>query len=372
MASLARLPRIPTPASASRTQGRANSRLAAATIGLVAVVTTIVLFGGPAGAGGAAPPPASSAQTLACPPHPSMLSPSGKRGPRFTMLLRVNKHENVQAFASRDAAAGGLGARIRAHDIFVVNTRYHGTTAEDARELVAMLRESFPCNRIITLNGFGADPNAPGYALALIDEPGVWGVMLDWEKRDWGAGRVTNGQMASWKRHPGRNLKRIGFWLAQLTVHASAVPGSGARRAGVMSVFSRRWNYGKVARALDGHNRRLGHRRGGIQGVMTQVACQRGGGKGMSGRAGHVLRQYGEENRKARNLALEISFSSDPAKRRALPVASVAPGTAAKCVRSGLKRGGGAFLFWASPESVSAMFEAKRVCVLRRVPRQGC
>ena len=60
-----------------------------------------------------------------------------------------------------------MGDRIRPQDIFVLNTRFTGSgsfpamTPSVAAGLAADLRATFPCNRIIALNGLSFDPPRP-------------------------------------------------------------------------------------------------------------------------------------------------------------------------------------------------------------------
>ena len=51
--------------------------------------------------------------------------------------------------------------------------------------------------------------------------------------------------------------------------------------------------------------------------------------------------------------------------KRHLPIRSVNEGRAASCLHAGLRAGGGAFLFWASPDSMRALFQNKRFRKLR-------
>ena len=88
----------------------------------------------------------------------------------------------------------------------------------------------------------------------------------------------------------------------------------------------------------------------------------------MRGIAKRPSRQYGKKNRKKRNLALQVSFSDRARAKRNLPIRSVNEGRAAKCIRRGLRAGGGAFLLWASPESMWDLFETRR---FTQAPRQG-
>ena len=317
-------------------------------------------------------PPDSEGQADGCPAALTHLSPKGGPGSRFTMLIRVNKPTTVNQYAAMQAATG----QLRTRDIFVVNTRFRGMSPKEAEEIVDRLRIAFPCNRVIALNGLGADPSQPGYAFSLISEPGLWAVMLDWERRDWGRARATNPSLSRWKRKFSRNLNRLRTQLGNLADNLDAA-GSGIGRVGAVPSYFGDWNYGRIARAVDHHNKRFGTRRGGVQVVATQASCkkQRGGDKEdrekarMKAVAKKLFRQYGKKRRKKRNLALQVSFSDSARAKRYLPIRSVNEGRAAKCIRRGLRSGGGAFLLWASPYSMADLFETRRFRKLRH--REG-
>ena len=70
-------------------------------------------------------PGPSRGQSDACQPAPDLLSPKGGAGGRFTMLIRVNKPRNVTAYAQLQSSYG----QLRTRDVFVVNTRFKGTSA---------------------------------------------------------------------------------------------------------------------------------------------------------------------------------------------------------------------------------------------------
>jgi hypothetical protein len=307
-------------------------------------------------------PGPSRGQGPACPGNPVTLSPKGGPGGRFTMLLRINKGSNVVDYEALQAAYG----QIRARDVFVVNTRWKGATPAGDRWIVSRLRDSFPCNRIIALNGLGADPRRPGYALSLTDSPHPWAVMLDWEQRDWGRARATNPWLSSWKRHFGRSIKRFGAIVTRVAGEVDAA-GGGIAKIGAIPSYYPDWHYGKIARALDARNRRFGHRRGGIQTVATQASCQKyhGGEKGMRHVAGRLLHQYHRAKRKRRNLAVQISFSDHARVKRHMPIRSVNEWRAARCLNRALRAGAGAVLFWASPGSMRALFQNRRFRKLR-------
>ena len=316
-------------------------------------------------------PPDSGGQADGCPPAPSHLSPKGNPGSRFTMLIRVNKPSTVNQYAAIQSQTG----QLRTRDVFVVNTRFRGSSPGEAREIVDRLRVAFPCNRIVALNGLGADPSRPGYAFSLVDEPGLWAVMLDWEQQDWRAARATDPSMSSWKRRFRRSLGRLNVRLALLADTLDAA-GSGIGRVGAVPTFFHDWHYGRIARAVDHHNKRFGSRRGGVQVVATQASCKKQRGSReerekarMKAVAKKLFRQYGKRRRKKRNLALQVSFSDTARSKRHLPIRSVNEGRAAKCIRRGLRAGGGAFLLWASPYSMDDLFETRRFRKLRH--RQG-
>jgi hypothetical protein len=291
-----------------------------------------------------------------------MLSPKGGPGARFTMLLRVNKPKNVEAYAELQSTYG----QLRTRDLFLVNTRFKGSNAEDQDEIVTRLREHFPCNRLIALNGLGADPERPGYAFSLIDSARPWAVMLDWERRDWGQARATNPRMSRWKRHFGRSVNRLGSWVGRVA-ESLATSGDGEGRVGAVPTFYHDWHYGRIARLLDRRNRRFGHRRGGVQAVATQASCvkRRGKLKGMRRTTRRLMREYRKVNRKKRNLAVQISFGDHGRAKRHRPIRAVNESRAASCLRAALAGGAGAVLFWASPESIWALAQTHRFRKLR-------
>ena len=310
-------------------------------------------------------PGSSGAERSGCPGNPVTLSPKGGAGGRFTMLLRINKGSNVVDYERLQSSYG----QIRTRDIFVVNTRWKGATPAGDRWILARLRDSFPCNRIILLNGLGADPRRPGYALSLTDSPQPWALMLDWEQRDWGRARATNPGLSRWKRKFGRSTKRLGATVSRVAGQMDTADG-GIAKIGAIPSYYPDWHYGKIARALDARNRRFGRRKGGIQAVATQAACQKfhGGEKGMRQVAGRLLHQYHQAKRKGRNLALQISFSDHARVKRHMPIRSVNEWRAARCLNEALGAGAGAVLFWASPGSMRALFQNHR---FRRLRHRG-
>jgi len=348
----------------------------------IAVATALALV-----SAAALTPGASPGQAPGCRP-PATLSAGGKSGAdRFTMLLRVNQLGNARAYA-RPAGDGGLRGRLRQQDVFLVNTRFPRTDPDEQTAIVDTLRGAFPCNRIFALNGLGANPGAPGYAFALAGNPQVSTVLVDWEKHDWNASRGSAPRRPRWSGRFGHSLKRARRILRRL----GSVAG---KRVGLAPDHLPRWRYGQLGRVVDAQNRRQQRRRKGFQSVQTQGACQHGGYRRTVRR---LLRQYKRANfrrhvrkrRKGRrvvrrivvkprrprldrrNLGLQISFSDTPNRRARMPILATSPGKASKCVQVGLKRGAGAFLFWASPRSMDALFATRRICRLRPPPSGGC
>jgi hypothetical protein len=310
-------------------------------------------------------PGPSPGRTSDCPPSPYLLGPRGGAGARFTMLIRINQPENVDDYARLQSTYG----QLRTRDIFVVNTRWKGSSPELQHEILGRLASSFPCNRVIALNGLGADPERPGYALSLVDSPRPWAVLLDWEPRDWGKARGTNHHLSRWKQRFGRSVNRLNSVVGRVTAGVSAA-GTGIAKVGTTAGYYGSWRYAKIARMLDRRNRRFGHRRGGVQVVGTQGSCmrRRAGQNGMRTTASRLFREYRRSHRKGRNLALQISFSDHGRNKRHVPIRSVNESRAASCVRAALAGGAGAILFWASPRSMWALAQTHH---FRRLRHRG-
>ena len=320
-----------------------------------------------------------------CPPTVKALSPAVKGFQRYTMLLRVNQLVNVADYANADPATGGFRRQLRARDIFVINTRFEKSDPEEWLAIANALRQSFPCNRIVALNGLHPDPSEPGYAYALTDFRALWGLWVDWESGDWNDARKQNTAMPPWtddfRPTRGRIFKRLG------SVGAASVArvGGAGRRTAVVPAFYGHWDYGLLARTVDRSNARRNGRRG-FQVVQSQSYCIPTQVSAFKRLTAHLLRQYRPPPRikrkrirgklrrvkvkvkprgMIRNLAMEISFSNTPDPSDSRPVASVPPGAAGKCTRVGLKRGNAAFLYWAHPGSIASLLSTPRMCALR-------
>ncbi len=326
----------------------------------------------------------SPALAASCPASPPALSPAGSPTTRFTMLIRVNKVENARTYASRDEAAGGLADRIRPQDLFLVNTRYGGSSPAEWSRIVGVLAAAFPCNRIVALNGLGGAADSPGYAYALRGNPRIWALLTDWERLDWAEAQLSNPYLGPWSGRFRRTDKRVRRWIGLLTS-----PGSPAR-AGVVPPLRSKWDYGQLARSISGPHRQIAPARRGLLSVQTQDTCAEAGARGMKAAVGGLLRQYKLANfsrtrrskgRRARyrrrkwmihpgNLSVQVSFTGTPQPWSGLALLRTSPVQAAGCTRAALRHGAGAILFWASPNSMRAMLSLPAMCALR--PGYGC
>jgi hypothetical protein len=332
--------------------------------------------------------PASAGPGTGCDPVPHTLSPKLNGPKSYTMLLRINKDKNIDDYANPDSETGGLRERIRDRDIFVINTRDKGSTPEEWVALAERLSLEFPCNRIISLNGLALDPTLPGYQFALTNNPEIWALALDWESGDWTDGRKQDPAIPPWTSSFGMTRGRIAKRLSLLGGSSDDELGPPGRRTGVVPAYYSAWDYGLIAKTADRRNHLRKERRPGLQMVQSQGYCTDDGPESFRGLANHLILQYRPRprvkkirNKKGKvikkfkvkvkpravvdNLAMEISFSNTPDPSDPRPVASVPPGAAGKCTRVGLKRGVGAFLYWAHEDSIRALLNTPRICALR-------
>ncbi len=294
----------------------------------------------------------SPALAASCPASPPILSPGGPSAARFTMLIRVNKVENARSYASRDQTAGGLADRIRPQDVFVVNTRHHGSSPAEWSSIVDVLTAAFPCNRIVALNGLGGAPDSPGYAYALRGNPRIWALLTDWERLDWAEARSSNPYLGPWSGRFRRTDKRIRRWIGLLTSPGS--PG----RAGVVPPLRGKWNYGQLARGM----------KAAKGGLLRQYKLANFKRKRRS--RGHARYRRRKWRVHAGNLSVQVSFTGIPQPWSGLALLRTSPVRAAGCTQAALRHGAGAILFWASPDSMRALLSLPSMCALR--PGYGC
>ena len=344
----------------------------------------------------AAPDTAAAAKASAgCPPLPFGLAPTGSGPTRFTMMIRINTQGNVDTYTKPD---GGMGNRIQPQDIFVLNTRFTGSgsfppmTPTVAAGLAADLRTTFPCNRIIALNGLSFTSTEQGYAFTGIDDPNIYALMSDYERDDWNDGRSTAPGRPPWTDNFAKQFPQLRGWNFGFTSTVAANPVGTGKKTGLVPQDVGTWNYGQVAQNIDKQNARLGSRHLGPQAVQTQDSCADGAAAGFGARAKALRLQYNfkfitkkvrvkGKNKKVKktirlplhkkakpnmsNLGMEISFTDTPEASASQAILSTSAAQAAACVGPALKQGVGAFFFFASDDSMRLLFQQPQINALR-------
>jgi hypothetical protein len=368
--------------------GGARARLhRAAIIGMAAGLLAVLLT-----TAGSTTPPLAQAQGCV---QPFGLSPSGPAPTRFTMMIRINTQGNVDTYTKPEF---GMGSRLRPQDIFVLNTRFQGSgqfpamTPTVAAELAADLRATFPCNRIIALNGMSFDPNLAGYAFSGLGDPNVFALLTDFEEGDWNAGRLTDPARPPWTDMFTKAFPRIKAWNGGMTGAAAANPVGAGKRTGLAPQDNSSWNFGQIAQDLNKKNSRLGARKLGPMSVQTQEACASGGAAGFGARAKQLRLQYtfkfftkkvkvpGKKKKRKKtirrplkkkakpileNVATQISFTDVPDPSSSMALLRTSAPQAASCVQPSLKQGVGAFFFFASDDAMRLLFQQPQIAALR-------
>jgi hypothetical protein len=326
-----------------------------------------------------------SAAKDACGPNLDTLYPTAPTADRFTMVIRINRFNDIETYANSDEATGGLRPRLRDRDIFLINTRFQDSDAASEQKIATELRKQFPCNRIFALNGLSTNPgNTTGYMFSLVGAPQVSGVLLDWEQIDWNTARSTDPGLPPWEDAFKPMLKRM---KARLALLATAIAGAGSgQQLGLVPFARDDWNLGMMARTIDRQSARVVPGRRGLQSSQTQKSCQTGAGAAMRGTVKGLFTQYkGANFRKIKpkkkgakptyrrlkpktqklNLGVQVSFTSTPTPGAPDPVKSVGPSQAADCTVNAIYQKAGAILYWARPQDLDALFADPRVCALR-------
>jgi hypothetical protein len=368
--------------------GRSPRRAGLAAAPAAAVALFLLVLLAPASA-----PPEARAQASCSQPYG--LSPSGTAAQRFTMMIRINTQGNVDTYTKPE---GGMGGRIRPQDIFVLNSRFTGSgqfpamTPDVAADLAADLREVFPCNRIIALNGMSFDPAQAGYAYTGIGDPNVFALVTDFEQDDWNFGRLTDPARPPWNSKFKVALPRVKAWNFGLASTAAINPIGASKRTGLAPQDDALWNFGQVAQDLNKKNARLGSRKLGPLSVQTQNDCADGGAPGFAARAKALRLQYnfrfftkkvhvkGKKKKvkktfreplkkKGRpnmsNLAMQISFTDTPDPGSGMALLRTSAAQAAACVGPALKQGVGALFFFGSDDAMRALFQQPQINALR-------
>jgi hypothetical protein len=341
---------------------------------------------------------ASKAQAqVSCPAQPQGLSPSTSGPGGFTMLIRINTQGNVDTYTKPE---GGMSGRVRPQDIFVLNTRFTGSgqfpamTSDVAATLAAGLRATFPCNRIIALNGMSFDPAQAGYAFSGISDPNVYALLTDYEQADWNSGRATDPGRPPWKTNFPKAFPLLRGWNFGFTSTVATNPIGTGKRTGLAPQDVSDWNFGQIAQNLNKQNTRLGDRKIGPMSIQTQDACADGGAgafaarakqlrlhytfkfvtrkvkKRVKGKIKKVKRTFREPIKKKgkpvlNNAAMQISFTDTPDPSSGMAILRTSPAQAAACVAPAMKQGVGAFFFFGSDDSMRALFQQPQINVLR-------
>jgi hypothetical protein len=354
-------------------------------------------------AGSAAPRGAQAAKAAAtCPPQPFGLAPPPTADPasRFTMMIRINTQGNINTWTQFNTSPdkGGLAPFVRPQDIFVINTRFTGTSNTDsppvtstvAADYAAQLRASFPCNRIVALNGLSLDPTQPGYAFSLLNDPNTFALLSDFEQGDWNGTAFTQPGRPPWTNDFAASLPRIKGW--DFTMASSAAANGSVQRTGLAPQDLSTWNYGQVAQDLNKKNSRLGARKLGPMAVQTQDTCADAGSPGFGARAKNLRLQYAFKfitkkvhvkgkkkkvkktfreplKKKAKpildNLGMEISFNASPEASASQAILSTSAAQAAACVPAAMKQGVGAFFFFAAEDAMRLLFQQPSIAAFR-------
>jgi hypothetical protein len=313
------------------------------------------------------------------------------------MMIRINTDGNVNTYTKPEQ---GMGSRLRPQDIFVLNTRFTGSgqfpamTPDVAAQLAAELRASFPCNRIISLNGMSFDPTQAGYAFTEIGDPNVFALLTDYEQADWNSGRASDPGRPPWKTNFPKAFPLLRGWNFGFTSTVAANPVGAGKRTGLAPQDVTDWNYGQIAQNLNKQNSRLGDRKLGPMSVQTQNACADSGAPGfgsrgkqlrlhytfkfvtrkvkkrVKGKLKKVKRTFREAIKKKgkpllSNTAMQISFTDTPDPSSGMALVRTSPAQAAACLKPAMKQGVGAFFFFASDDAMRMLFQQPQVAALR-------
>ena len=128
-----------------------------------------------------------------------------------------------------DPAAGHL----RAQHPLRGKRPFPGDDRTCRRHLAADLHATFPCNRIIALNGMSFDPTQAGYAFTGVDDPNVFALLTDFEQDDWNAGRLTDPTRPPWNDELQEGLPADQGWDLGLASTVAANPVGTGKRTGL-------------------------------------------------------------------------------------------------------------------------------------------
>jgi hypothetical protein len=313
-----------------------------------------------------------STEAALCRPNldPHLTPPGG--GPNaYTMALRVNQASDV------DEIESALADRILPRDVFVINTEYPNSKPDDWQESLERVSEKFRCNRIVTLTGLSPDPQKPGYEYALVDQPELDAVLVDWEPDTWETARQGH-----WTTGQAANENRITSELGALSKRLA----DSRIRMGLVPDYLPAWDYGPFGRVVAEQNYSIDPIHLGYQIVQTQPNCGTPAAAGpeipgvtdrlisqYKGVVGLSLRVNGPKDEPPditsdllNHLGFEIAFDESPNRHASEAVERVGPEQAATCTQEILKAGGAGVLYWADADSMKAMLHSRAGLGLRQ------
>ena len=305
----------------------------------------------------------SSQEALCRPDLDPHFVPAGHGPSAFTMGIRVNNASDV------DAIDQAIGDRILPRDVFVINTEFPHSKPDDWKAALEEVDKKFHCNRIVTLTGLGPDPTKPGYEYALVGEPELDAVLVDWEPDTWALAKL-----GPWTTDQARNEARIADRLAELSHHLA----NSRVRMGLVPDYVPAWDYGPFARVVAEQNFVLDPLHRGYQIVQSQPNCGTPSAAGplIPGLTGQMIRQYhgvfglplrvnAPKNEPPditrellQHLGFEIAFDQTPNPHASEAVERIGPEQAAACTQQILKAGGAGILYWADGASIKAMLDS--------------
>jgi len=279
------------------------------------------------------------------------LAPPGSGFNTFTMILRLNQSADLTEYAKP-----GFQSLIRDRDVFLINTTYAGMDPSKARSLLSQVTREFPCNRVASLNSLDRDPDKPGYEYALVGEPEVDAVMVDWEPDT-----VALLGKNAWHETVSANVAEA---RGQLESIASRLPDDSTTRVGLVTQYEQGWNYAALSGELERVNRTISRDFLGYQIVQTQYSCGSTKVRTMSSVVAELRQRFpGTISAERRHdledfldrLGFEVSFSTTPEAGASEVVEEDSPTDAAQCTQDILTAGGSAVLYWATPSAIKAM-----------------
>ena len=128
------------------------------------------------------------------------------------MLIRINTQGNVDTYTKPDGGMGRPGpppGHLRPQHPLHGQRPVPGDDPDRSPPPSRpSLRATFPCNRIIALNGMSFDPTQAGYAFTGIDDPNVYALLTDYEQDDWNSGRLDRPRPPALGRPTSRRPSR--------------------------------------------------------------------------------------------------------------------------------------------------------------------